>query len=992
MIRSKVLRKFLPGIRAKLSFFTAILVVSILAITSVIYYNQQKNALEEKMNSELKAPLEYVNSAVLDLENLSHSLILIEEFKIRVKEKKQQLSKFKRKVLQKEGGLFGALKSFGASIGLKVKYNYYHKSVDTYFTRYLSEKEIQEFENKVKGELRKENGAPIDSKLYEKMLSLAKQTASARINVESANARIEEIEEELKNLETEISASESDSKKKNTLISEKEILLKESKTLSKDIPGLENKSALGETALTKTLQNFFRGAYKDKIASLGLLPDKVRILAYDASGKQTLDTGLLFPQSSGTGKKLLSLREFEESRAGLFQNQDILKVIQEYGEPENYEVGGRQYEVSYRSVFRNPGTAERSKILANEISENLSGWKEYLEEDKKFSLNLGELSQTLKGRLSELRKTGKTKPSSDSEFKNLYSQYKKILKRRETKLEELNPYKKAQKKWEEDWKSEKNSLSVQSKSLNEELLLWRKKEVMPAKADETKISPEEIQERIRSLEAKAEEVRESLERLEANKDDWSQLALFQVPDTIAGLREAALDEFAFLPYRSDSNSMRRYWKDEEERKLTKKKWTLLREWILSGNSETELPKSKLPILDSGILIRSRSEAEEWMWALDSTPLLSDIEGETKGLGYDLLLKNHLGYNIVLLDRTEGLRKIRQNREELLRYTALIGGFAVLLAYLLAWVAAKRIKVIINKTEEVGKGNLNVEFPSAGYDEIGILSESLNQMTHGLKDREEMKGELLAAEEIQKRLLPDKLPSNLGNAVEFGAFYKAMAGVGGDYYDFIELSKTEVALCVGDVSNHGVGPAIVMSLFRAQVRSILRKGERDLRKILLELNEYLYSDTPDHIFVTFFIAIYDQSSAKMRYISAGHVKPLLYDSSEKKLRELPGGGLPIGMDENSFFETTIEPKTFQMDQGDIFFQYTDGLDEARNPQGTMYGKERLFKVLAANANQTPAQVIQAVVDDLDAYTGKSIGSSGFSELSDDIAMISMKRKS
>ncbi|MBM9500927.1 SpoIIE family protein phosphatase [Leptospira sp. 201903071] len=992
MIRSKLLRKFLPGIRAKLSFFTAILVVSILAITSFVNYNQQKSALEEKMNSELKAPLEYVNGAVLELENLSHSLILIEEFKIRVKEKKQQLSKFKRRVLRKEGGLFGALKSFGASIGLKVKYNYYQKSIDTYFTRYLSEKEIQEFETKVKGELRKENGAPIDSKLYQRMLSLAKETASAKIAAESANARIEEVDETIKELETSIYASETDFKKKNILISEKEKLSKEIKILQRDVPTLEKKSALGETALTKTLQNFFKGAYKDKIASLGLLPDKVRILAYDTSGKQTLDTGLLFPQSSGTGKKLLSLKEFEESRAGLFQNQDIFKAIQEYGEPENYEVGGRQYEVSYRSVFRNPGTAERSKILADEISENGNGWKEYFEEDKKFSLGLGELSQKLKTRLSELKKKGKVKPSSDLEFKNLYSQYRKILKSREDILEELNPYKKDRKKWEEDWNSEKKSLTNVSKSLNEELLFWRKKEVMPIKSDENKISTEEIQEKIRSLEAKAEEVREVLERLETGKGDWTETKIFQVPDTFSGLREAALDEFAFLPYRSDSNSMRRYWKDEEERKLTKKKWALLREWILSGNSETELPKSKLPILDSGILIRSRSEAEEWMWALDSTPLLSDIEGETKGLGYDLLLKNHLGYNIVLLDRTEGLRKIRRNREALLRYTSLIGCFAVLLAYLLAWVAAKRIKVIIDKTEEVGKGNLNVEFPPSGYDEIGILGESLNQMIHGLKEREEMKGELLAAEEIQKRLLPDRLPSNLGNAVEFGAFYKAMAGVGGDYYDFIELGRTEVALCVGDVSNHGVGPAIVMSLFRAQVRSILRKGERDLRKILLELNEYLYSDTPDHIFVTFFIAIYDQSSAKMRYISAGHVKPLLYDASEKKLRELPGGGLPIGMDENSFFETTIEPKAFQMDPGDIFFQYTDGLDEARNSKGVMYGKDRIFQMIIANANNAPTQVIQAIVDDLDSYTGKSIGSSGFSELSDDIAMISMKRKS
>ncbi|PKA02971.1 guanylate cyclase, partial [Leptospira ellisii] len=660
MISDKYLRMILPGIRAKLSFFTAVLVVSILAITSVIYYNQQQKALEEKMNAELKAPLEYVNTAVLDLENLSHSLILIEEFKIRVKEKQRELGKFKRKVLKKEGGLFGALKSFGASIGLKVRHNYYQKSVDTYFTRYLSEKEIREFETKVKGELRKESGAPIESVYYDKLMNISKRTASARIGIEAARSRIEEIEEEVKAVESEISSA-SDPKRKNTLISEREKLTAESGSLVKSIPESEKRAALGETALTKSLQNFFRGSYKDRISALGLLPDKVRILAYDASGKQTLDTGLLFPESSETGKKLLSLASFEENKKGLFQGKDPFKTAQDFREPENYEVGGRQYEVSYRVVFRNPGTAERSEILIDEILKSPRRWRAYLEADRKFAADLGELSQKIKSKLGELRKTGKVKPSSDPEFRNLYSQYKKIIKLRDSKLDQLNPYSEAVKTIESDRKKEITSLETKAKSLNEELTVWRKKETMPVKEGEKKFSLEEIQENIRSLEATAEEIRETLERTDAVKDDWSDSIPYQAPESFAGLRDAALDEFVFIPYRSDSNSMRRYWRNLEERKTVKKKWALFREWIFAGDSETELPKSKLPVLDSGILIRSRSEAEEWMWALDSTPLFSESEeNETGGLAYDLLRKNHLGFNVVLLDRTEGLRKIRQN--------------------------------------------------------------------------------------------------------------------------------------------------------------------------------------------------------------------------------------------------------------------------------------------------------------------------------------------
>ncbi|EQA35647.1 SpoIIE-like protein phosphatase domain protein [Leptospira inadai serovar Lyme str. 10] len=994
MIKNKILRKILPGIRAKLSFFTAILVISILAFTSAVHYSQQKKALEEKLNSELKAPLEYVNTVVLDLENLSRSMILIEEFKIRVKEKKKELSKFKRTVVQKEAGFLGALKSFGQSIGLNVKRGNVYRSVDTYFTRYLSEKEIKEFETNVRNELRKETGAPIDAPVYDKIRSVAEKTALARLSAENARSRIDEIEDEIKNIEVELLKPDLDPKKKKTFSSDKEKLEKERKTAERSIPDSEKKAAAGETSLAKALQNFFRGSYKDGISSLGLLPDKIRILAYDRVGKQTLDTGLLFLQSSGTAKKLLSLPEFEQSRASLFGETDVLETIRNKSEPEAYEVGGRQYEVVFRPVFRNPNTAERSRALAEEVANRASQWREYLEEDRKLSSEFAELAQKLKTRITELRKDGKAKPAADSEFRTLTANYRKLLKKRETKLEELQPYVTTFQKAQKRWREEKKSLEEKAAATSKEILEWEKKLKLPLKQGDIKESPEEIQENVRQLEAQAEEVRDSLIRLESSKDDWSLAEDHRSEDAFYGLREAALDDFTFLPFKAGSAAIRRYYKDPEERKNVRAKWKLLREWILAGSSETELPnasRNKASVADSGILIRSRSEAEEVMWALDSSPLVASKESAGKGVVYDLLRKNLLGYNLILIDRTEGARQIRDNRDELIRYTAIIGAIAILLAYGLAWFVVRRIRIISRKAEEIGEGNLKVEFPPAGYDEIGILSESLNDMVHGLEEREEMRGELLAGEEIQKRLLPEKLPTSLNDFVEFGAFYKAMAGVGGDYYDFIELGQNKIAFCIGDVSNHGVGPAIVMALFRAQIRSILRRGERDLKKILLEMNSQLYDDTPDHIFVTFFLGFFDSTSSKVEYISAGHVKPLFYDASEKKLHELPAGGLPIGMDENSFFETTIERRVLTLDSGDIFFEYTDGLDEARNPEGSMYGRERLAKLLFTNGEKRPAELIKVVVGDLEVHTKQELGKPGISQLSDDIAMIAVRKR-
>lgn len=992
MIKNKILRAVLPGIRAKLSFFTALLVISILGFTSVIHYSQQTEALEEKLDSEVKAPLEYVNSVVLDLENLSRSLILIEEFKVRVKEKKKQLSKFKRTVVQKEGGFFGALKSFGQSIGLNVKRGNVYKSVDTYFTRYLSEKEIQDFETKVRNELRKENGAPIDNPVYERIRSIAEKTAVARIGSESARTRIEEIDEELKALDQELAKPDLDPKKQKSLSSDKDKLVREKGVSEKAIPDGEKKAAAGETALTKALQNFFRGSFKDRISSLGLLPDKIRILAYDREGKQTLDTGLLFSQSSETGKKLFALSDFEESRKGLFGDSDVLEIIRSKNEPESFEVGGRQYEVIYRPVFRNPSTAERSLSLTREISENKKRWKEFLEEDRKISSEIAEISQRLKSRMTELRKDGKAKPSADKEFKNLALAYRQMLKKRETKLDQLQPYtsdfEKSEKKWEEDKAALKAKIESNSKEISE----WEKMLKFPPKEGQNKLSPEEIQEKIRNAEAILEEYKDSLIRMDSTKGDWSQDRLRLVVDAVYGLREAALEDFAFIPFKTGPSGIRKYYKEESERKAVRAKWKLLREWILSGNSETELPKPPKGVSwDSGILVRSRSEVEEIMWAMDSSPLIASGEEEGKGLVYDLLRKDLLGYNIIVIDRTEGVRQLRSNREEMIRYTGIIGITAILLAYGLAWLVVRRIRAISLNAEKIGEGDLNVQFPPAGYDEIGVLSESLNDMVHGLKEREEMKGELLAAEEIQKRLLPEKLPTSLNDFVEFGAFYKAMTGVGGDYYDFIELGGGKIAICIGDVSNHGVGPAIVMALFRAQIRAILRKGERDLKKILLEANGYLYEDTPDHIFITFFLAIFDSNTSKLEYISAGHVKPLFYDASDRKIKELPAGGLPIGMDENSFFETTIERRVLTLDSGDVFFEYTDGLDEARNPNGEMYTREKLARLLHANGEKRPEELIKTVVSDVEAHTQQDLGKAGLSQLSDDIAMIAIRKR-
>ncbi len=991
MNKKQFLRLISPGIRLKLSFFTILLIFAIVSVTSIINYNQQKAALSEKIESETKVPVEFVNSIVVDIENINRSLVLVEEFKIRVREKKKELTKFKKVVVRQESGFFGALKDLGKSIGLDLKKKNIYSSQDTYFSRYLTEKEITDFEGKVRSQLKKGSGAPIEEKVYLRIRSLAEKAAIEILNQEKSDIRLNEIVAEVNELQKAKQNEQLSNEEKNQIPPRLNFLDTEQKKINKQILVSKSRSQNFQNLLTKSLQNFFRDSFQDQITSLGLSPEKIRILSFDQSGKETMDTGLLLSHSGNTGKKLLALPEFIESKKNFFK-ENKTKTQVKNSNLNVYEVGGRQYDVSYRPVFKNPNSAARAIKIYESISQSDSRYLKVLDEDKKFVEKIKDLAIKLKSRLAELRKNLKIKPGDDKEYKSLAKEYETLIEKREKIFLELSLAKPAYETYLEKWKQELESQKQKLKDTEAEIVSLDKSRNRKLEENEKPIDPEEIQVKIQNLESIAEEIRDLISNLEASKEDISRLEEQMLADSFFYLRESALQDFVFVPYRSSPSQLDRYYKDINIRKNEIQKFKMLRSWILSGNSETELPKYRGSSLfsETGILIRSRSEAEEMMWLLDSTPILQSIE-ESKGLLFDILEKDLLGYNILIIDRTEGLRQIRKNRDIIIRYVGIICLVAVVLAYIFAWLFVRKLKVISKQAEEIEKGNLNVFFPSAGYDEVGILSDSLNDMVVGLREREEMRGELVAAEEIQKRLLPEKLPTSLEDKIEIAAFYKAMTGVGGDYYDFIELSDGKLAFCIGDVSNHGVGPAIIMALFRSQLRSILRRGERNLKKILLELNTNLYEETPDHIFITFFIGIFDSKTSQVEYVSAGHIKPLFYDASKNKVHELPAGGLPLGMDENSFFETTIERKGIVLEEGDIFFQHTDGLDEARSKGREFFGRDRITSILLSNGTKSATEIITAVVSEAEKHTGEVLTKSGVSNLTDDMAMIALRRR-
>jgi phosphoserine phosphatase RsbU/P len=233
-----------------------------------------------------------------------------------------------------------------------------------------------------------------------------------------------------------------------------------------------------------------------------------------------------------------------------------------------------------------------------------------------------------------------------------------------------------------------------------------------------------------------------------------------------------------------------------------------------------------------------------------------------------------------------------------------------------------------------------------------------------------------AREIQLSLLPT-IPPVLPGTLLAGCCIPA-AHVGGDYYDYIGREEGAVDMVIADVSGHSIGAALLMvearSVLCAQVHSVASPGE-----ILSSLNDLLFDDlTRSGLFITLFYVRYDPLTRTLIYSNAGHVLPLLFCKSEVLCRELDAEGLILGVRRGESFEE----KQLTMEGGDVLVLYTDGIIEAQNSSGELFGFGRLCAILQALHEESPQGIIDAVLREVSIFSGDV-------PQGDDIAMIVMK---
>src|SRR3712207_1977324 len=221
-------------------------------------------------------------------------------------------------------------------------------------------------------------------------------------------------------------------------------------------------------------------------------------------------------------------------------------------------------------------------------------------------------------------------------------------------------------------------------------------------------------------------------------------------------------------------------------------------------------------------------------------------------------------------------------------------------------------------------------------------------------------ELQVARRIQQASLPKVVPQLEGWQIT--PFYRPAREVGGDFYDFHLLSEGRLGLVVGDATGKGVPAALVMST----TCGMLQLAAQDLEsssssEVLRRVNEALLTRIPANMFVTCFYAILDPESGRLLYANAGHDIPYLHRNGEAE--ELRARGMPLGLMPSMDYEE----KEIALDAGEAALFYTDGLVEAHDHKGEMFGFPRLRALVAEHADEERS-LEETLLEELYSFVG------------------------
>jgi len=295
---------------------------------------------------------------------------------------------------------------------------------------------------------------------------------------------------------------------------------------------------------------------------------------------------------------------------------------------------------------------------------------------------------------------------------------------------------------------------------------------------------------------------------------------------------------------------------------------------------------------------------------------------------------------------------------------------------------KSLDAMVLVLKQVTRGKLGLRVNVTSNDEIGYVGDVINDMTEGLMERDRMRQSLDLAMEVQQNLLPK------GN-LEIDGFDIAGKSLycdetGGDYYDFIvsgEAKDRNIGVAIGDVSGHGIPSALLMATVRSSLRQRLSlPGSID--RIINDVNRQLARDVEDTgQFMTMFYLNIDAANQKLKWVRAGHEPGIFYDPGTDTFEELKGTGIALGVFEEWQYEMN---ERNGLAPGQFIVLSTDGVWEAHNSDGEIFGKTRFNEIIRQHAAKKAEEIIEAVITAVNQFQNES-------GAEDDITLIVIKKE-
>jgi len=325
-------------------------------------------------------------------------------------------------------------------------------------------------------------------------------------------------------------------------------------------------------------------------------------------------------------------------------------------------------------------------------------------------------------------------------------------------------------------------------------------------------------------------------------------------------------------------------------------------------------------------------------------------------------------------------------------------FALAIGIRLTRTVTRSVAQLYSATQHINRGDLSHRIVVKNRDQLAALEGSFNSMSESLqklmaeqREKQRLENELAIAQEVQAQLFPQR-PSEMA-AIEVQGVCQPARVVSGDYFDFLPIGEDRLMIAVGDISGKGISAALLMATIHSAVRAyefghmpqpreLVAAGAAALRAAALEtpgalpaaeamespaavlwlLNRHLYHSTPMEKYATLFLGIYDGATRRLTYSNAGHLPPMLL-GRDGTVRKLTEGGTVIGL----FEGPTWEEETVQLEPGDLFLAYSDGVTEPENDFGE-FGEERLLELVRKNREQPLERIAEHVVGAVKDWIG------------------------